>query len=266
MLGLSTKPPSILIIKPTGEVMEIYNNPTMQHEIISRVKQKHNLQTRTRPGLHISDLIYCLTKKYWSVKQPNVEIIDDDALMFAVGLGLERVLLEDSDIRNRPGMVSVDGIYFSADYLIKLNNTLGELKTTRASYNKDGEPSKGYPATWIRQIAGYCYAYGVVKFNLAVYQVIQAKLYTKQINFTQQELDEYWSRYVIPRRDIINNALSVNLPPEPYKYNESWECARCPYQMMCASTMLAAKHGVVNYIPATEPMPDIPASMVVTSE
>lgn len=236
--------------------MEIFDNPTIEKEIISRIKQKFNLQVRSRQGIHLSDLIYCLTKAYWNYKYSKAEISDDNALIFAIGLGLEKVLLEDESNPNRPLSKIVDNISLSSDYLLHIIDALGELKTTRAYYNKDNQPTKGYPMGWIKQMAGYSYAYNQDKYMLAVFQIISAKIIGKEFRFSKDELDKFWNEYIIPRRNILAYAKNNNQIPEPFKYNEPWECNNCSFKLACDAIKNTGA-----YTPCTEPLPTIPESM-----
>ena len=51
--------------------------------------------------------------------------------------------------------------------------------------------------------------------------------------FTQEELEEFWQEYVIPRRDELQKALDEGVPPEAFSWNEDWECAKCEHLLLC---------------------------------
>ena len=236
--------------------MEIIDDSTIVNEITKRIKRKFHLFDNKRVDIHISDLIYCITKKYWKDTQPATQILDDDALMFSIGLGLERVLLEDdANNPNRPPVIAVDGVFFNGDYELTINeDELGELKTTRAYYNKDNVPTHGYPNGWVKQIAGYAYAYKKTNYHLAVFQVISAKLIGKQFKFTQDELDLYWKDYILPRRKAYLEARLYNKPPQPFRYNDGeWECNRCAFQLNCAMSIVNKDYlpEIINKLPDT---------------
>lgn len=253
--------------------MEISNYEPIRQEILDRIAGKY-IESRT--GLHQSELIYCLTKSYYKrMMGDGMKPSDKDILTWIVGLGLEEVLLEqpieEDSIedqkqpiikaflnklkklqikltrKNRPEGKEVDGVSISPDYHSEHLNVFAELKTTRAYYNKEGEPTKGYPFGWIKQIMGYAYAFNVTKFTLVVYQIIQAQMFGKLIEFTQDELNKFWHEYILPRKKILETSLKEKLPPEPFKHNETWECNNCNMRMICE--VITTRKG--QFIPAS---------------
>src|SRR3990167_10345147 len=120
--------------------MQVSIDEKFRAELLQRIKERYKLQGQHRAGTHLSDLIYCLTKSYWK-KTVGVVLTDSEVLLFAVGLGLETVLLENVDDTHRPEPVVLDGIVLSPDYIS--DGTLGELKSTRLYFAKGSiEPSK----------------------------------------------------------------------------------------------------------------------------
>ena len=80
---------------------------------------------------------------------------------------------------------------------------------------------------------------------LAIYQIIQAEIYSKEFQFTDDELNDFWNNYVIPRKLALLESYKANLVPEPFKYNEDWECTNCPFMMHC-TTLQSAGSGYVS--------------------
>jgi hypothetical protein len=228
--------------------MEIEIDDQLEDELLERIKRKYKLFSRKREGLHQSDLIYCITKKYWMDKF-DMQVTNDESLFFAIGLGLEQVLLENGDEQNRPGVIELDGILMSPDYSLVFDGNLAELKSSRISLPAGAiTPTKDWPSSWIKQMKAYTYAKkrGAFpdnikrdnEYRLIVFLVIPAKIASRKFTFTDEELDKHWA-WMLNRKDALEEAQRQDLPPEPYFYVESqskddWECQRCPAQMMCS--------------------------------
>lgn len=238
--------------------MKVEFDQEFEKEVLDRIKRKYNLFTRHREGLHQSDLGYCITRTYWKWHSPDQPTTDDDALLFAIGLALEEVLLENGADTHRPEPVEIDGIWISPDHALQFAHGLAELKSTRISI-PDGEltPKNDWPAGWIRQMKSYTVAQhagawdGVeldLPYRLAVYMVIPAKLAGRKFTFTDQEINEHW-QWMLYRKDALLEAQEQGKPPEPFAYVESqkrddWECVRCPFIVMCDAMKMTG-----NYVP-----------------
>ena len=238
--------------------MEIVDSPELRTEIIKRIAKKFNIggsDEERRENIHASDLIYCLTLSYWKKMTSKLQLhTEKKVLQFAAGLGLEEVLLEDDDSNNRPAPLEVDGIILSADY--EYEGRVGELKTTRAYFNKEGEPSKGYSKGWLKQMAAYAYAHKTQEYYLAVFQIIQAEIFAKKVTFEEQELLDFWNGFMLPRKKALEDALAEGKPPQPFAYNAMWECKNCPMSMTCETNI---EKGEEYYAPKTigENYPDM---------
>lgn len=226
--------------------MEVQFDPEFRAEILNRIRTKYKF-TEQRSEIHLSDLIYCITKAYWK-KTVGIPVSDEEVLLWAIGLGLEEVLLEDGTNRNRPEPVVLNGIVLSPDHIS--GEALAELKSTRMQFSKGAlEPSRGWPEGWIKQMKGYQLAavVGVIPgaeadyYKLAVLQVIGAGLEARRFYFSQEELDELWA-WVEKRRDVLKKALEVKRPPEPFAFTDSgrqddWQCKNCSMQLMCIGAL-----------------------------
>lgn len=210
-------------------------------EILQRIKTKWiESSTRDPFEIHLSDLIYCPTFKYWQGLM-KFNPTDQQVMYWVVGLGLERILLEDTDITNRPDSKQVDDIWVSPDYLMLNEEDLTELKSTRQYLNKEEEPTYGWPDTWIQQMMGYCYVWGRQTYRLAGMFIIPAKLIGRKFTFYTEDLKEFWN-YILDRKAVLQEAWKQQLPPEPFAYAEDWMCKRCPAQMMCDSYKRLGKY------------------------
>lgn len=206
-------------------------------EFMQRIRRKYAGTQRkiSVDGYHLTSLIYCITQAFWRNKIA-FEPTDREVLLWAIGLGLEQVLLEDGNEQNRPVSKVVDGITVSPDYLTLTGDALAELKTNRLSVPKgELEPKNGWPATWIMQMMGYSKAYGLTTYRLGVYLVIAADLLGRRFEFEQKELDIFWAE-MLYRKSKLEEAIEKQLPPEPFAYlgeNGNWQCERCPAITFC---------------------------------
>ena len=217
--------------------MEFSRDPQLEYELSERLRMKY---TQPRPDLHLSDLIGCLTASYFDKWEPVQH--DDKAIMFfAIGFGLEEVILRDDDTPP-PEVVEEDGIHMTMDYISTLGGQPVDLKSTRMRFKDDGTPAKhGWPEHWMKQFKAYAYARQDTRFSVAVIQLIGAELIAGTFNFTWEELEENWY-YILGRRDIWRTAQHTGVPPTPFKFNHgasknSFECknrtSTCRYWLRC---------------------------------
>src|SRR3972149_3270888 len=81
-------------------------------------------------GIHLTELIYCLTASYWKRLDPLPNTGKQDLTM-ALGIGLERVFIAP-EVRAKVG--TKDGIDYSPDFWF--GEIPSEMKTTRMSTKK----------------------------------------------------------------------------------------------------------------------------------
>lgn len=210
--------------------MELVEDPALRQSILDILVEEYKLH-EPRSGIHASDLIYCITKSYWNKVdyQPPTE---SESMMFSIGLGLERVIIQFGATRVAP--LFVEGVHLSPDFLI--NSIHSELKTTRFGVGK-------VPDTWIKQVMAYCYATDIPIYNLAVLHIIQAQLIAYRVVFTQEELEENWG-WMLNRKEVLEDALHTYVEdqshnpaslihPREFTFNEDWECGYCRYKLRC---------------------------------
>lgn len=209
----------------------------------------------TRSGTHLTSLIYCLTRAYWQEVDP-LPPTEDELIMYAIGFGLERVLIS----RDHVEPFEVDGISLSPDFVI--NETYADLKSTRmspegkSSCGVCGEPYTGHskaknghvyvavkagfevPLGWQKQVMGYRHALNLLAgdvaydYSLAILHLIPAQLVALRLTFTQDELEENW-RWLLGRKYTLKHMLHFG-EPEPFKHRlyES-ECDNCRHSLKC---------------------------------
>lgn len=216
--------------------MQITQNPEIVREILDRLVDEY-VEEREYP--HVTQLIYCLTKQYFDITQ-GTQPTDDELMLFAVGWGLERVLLES---HAEPG--EKDGIHYSPDF-ITLRGAKAELKTTRMSSKKTAGPVYELPEGWVKQIMAYCYANGSPKYQLVVLHLMGnyappfPQLVGLTLEFTEEELRLNW-KWLTMRRDLLQVFLDESEPPTPFMNNMDWECQYCRHKIVCDALEIAGR-------------------------
>lgn len=208
--------------------MEKVDNPELTRLILDHLADLYNIK-RQRQGIHLSTLVYCITRAYFDFKI-FLEPTDEEVMLFSLGYGLQDILTpKDAEAP----VIEQDGIIFSPDFVLKVGEArVAELKTTRMSTKRD------FPETWLQYIMGGCFITQVKTYNLSVLHMLgnyappfpQLRSYT--LKFTEDELLDNWS-YLQERKAVLEGALEDNLPPKPFQYCKEWECKNCRYKMHC---------------------------------
>jgi hypothetical protein len=209
--------------------MNIINYPDLANEmydwIIKRVQQLNGVQ-RTA-GIHMTELIYCLTAGYYERLSP-LPYTRESAMTMALGIALERLIIPEE---KRAEVGTCDGIDYSPDFWFR-GDIPSELKTTRMSSNKT--VTREFPETWMQQIMGYCYARKMLEYALATVHIMGnykppfPEILAVKFTFTQQELDNNWKN-LLYRREVYLKAFAEQKPPAPTVWAMKWECQNCRY-------------------------------------
>ncbi len=209
--------------------MDIVDCPELADEtsnwIINRVWEL-TAKSRTA-GIHLTELIYCLTAGYWDKIMP-LSYTKQQALTMTLGIALERVIVPE-DKRAVPG--SCEGIEYSPDFWFR-GDLPSELKTTRMSTKKTR--TRDFPVTWIQQIMGYCYAEKKLEYGLSVVHLMGGysppfpEILAVKFIFTQEELKYNWE-YLMWRKGVYIQGFADQQPPTPTKWCQDWECKYCRY-------------------------------------
>lgn len=221
----------------------------------------------TRPGMHLSSTIYCLTKSFWDRFDPEPPS-EVEVGLWSIGFALERVMI--SKLHVEP--ITLDGITMTPDFT--LDGTLADLKSTRMAptqsdgcavcgtayrgHNRD-ELGHAYEATsrpfvfpigWKRQFMGYRHGLNVTSgtvahdFGVVVMHLIPAGLTTWRVWFTAGELEANW-QWVLTRANELENMMAAQTP-EPFEHlGYEGECKSCRYALKCGLTASLAKFGKV---------------------
>lgn len=211
--------------------MKVLDNPQLKATILRWLSESYLKSTYRPSGMHLTDLIYCLTKSFWDKTDP-LPPSEREVLLFASGLGLERVLIP-KEYKAEP--ILIDNIWVSPDFF---TNIMGELKTTRMSSKK--ALAGDLPETWIEQIKGYAKASNQLSYDLAALCLMGnwhppfPELIGLRLEFEQDEIDSFWAYIMEERLPCLESHLtSPYIPPLPQCYCKDWECKDCRYKMGC---------------------------------
>ena len=221
--------------------------PELREAALNALRAEYQMDEQ-RPGMHQSELGYCLTKSYWRRVDP-LPPTDREVGLWAIGFSMERVLLSRE---TTPEPLVVDGITLSLDTIDLFGPA--DLKTTRMSpegksggcaicgevrkdHSKDHKYEAGektgfeFPDGWKKQFAAYCYGMGIESFGVIVVHLIQPEVTAWRITFTHNELVANWE-WMLDRSNHLESMLAAG-DPQPFRHNEDWECKSCVYYTRC---------------------------------
>lgn len=209
--------------------MEIIDYPELADESYKWLIQRvHELTVPTRSaGIHLTELIYCLSEGYWNRIMP-LPFERQQAITMALGIGFERVIIPEEK-RAKPG--TCEGIDYSPDFWFR-QEMPSELKTTRMSTRKTY--TRDFPDTWIMQIKGYCYAEKKLEYGLSVVHLMGGykppfpEILAVKFKFSQQELKDNWD-FLMYRKDVYIQSFADMRPATPTRWCQQWECQNCRY-------------------------------------
>ncbi len=204
--------------------------------------------------VHLSDMDGCITRKFHEkVSHGTVGKIDDKGVLYMLtGVGFEMYLT--GLVSHMSGQSRIyQGIPMTADY-IKKSGDPAEIKTTRMYPDSNiGLPARnGLPEFWLRRLKGYTIGHGLDHYSLAILYISAASLVGLKFTFDDDELMDFDDEMLLPRAEALRFALDefkrtgIRKPPEPFAYNDAWECLKCPFNMLCAGTQMTG-----DFIPST---------------
>lgn len=239
--------------------MDRVENPQIIRQALNNLQAGYQDDSR-RDCIHLTDLIYCLTRSWFDKRYP-LPPTDEEVLLFALGWGLQKVLVpEDQEAEE----IICDGIHLSPDFM-SIGGVLAELKTTRQSSRRKNESKQYEPSpfseSWVEQMKGYCYAQKLVdygpgsrmlelgsSYDLLVLHMMGnyappfPSLVGWRVTFTPEELKEFWT-YMLERKVILDAAIETEMPPDPFTANKEWECGNCRYASRCQLLVIAKEEG-----------------------
>ena len=215
--------------------MRIEENPALVRETLELLKQEY--MGEPRKGLSLTTLLYCLTKS-WKDKHEPADPNDKELNMWSVGFGLERVLIQSRMVKQ---VWVMDGVTMHPDFLT-LDGVLADLKSTRAGPKPPTFDT--YGGMWLRQFMGYArykirtaIAIGETvdfpyPFDVLTFHVIQAEMKAWRFWFDEAEIEANWE-HVMFRKQVMEVSEMTGVMPEPFAFNEDWECRECRYLLGC---------------------------------
>ena len=213
--------------------MKWARNEEIESEILASLHEDMRDETRTQ--LSVTSLIYCLTKTFYNREMglgANIAPSREQTLLFSTGLGLEDVLLKDRKFTVK-GVH--EGIAYHVDSIGKDYDQLTEFKSTRLSSKKTPDD---FSNSWLRQYKSYLKAEGktgghyIVIHLMGNYAPPFPDLRAYEIEFTQEEIDENWN-WIKGRQATYLDHVERKAVPEPFKFNEDWECTNCEFLGLC---------------------------------
>ena len=212
--------------------MNITENKPLTRLMLDSLATKYKIKEK-RLGIHLSTLIYCLTRQQFDQQQP-VEPTDEEVMLFALGFGLQDVLTPSD--ATMP-VIKKDGVTYSPDFVLALGSGgLTELKTTRMSAKKADQHD--FPETWVEYMKGGCFIKDCETYNLSVLYMMGSysppfpiiRSFTFQ--FDEDELLDNW-QYLMDRKEVYVDALASGELITPYSRCKDWECKYCRYSLIC---------------------------------
>lgn len=209
--------------------MNIAENHELTRLMLDHLADRYNIKQK-REGIHLSTLIYCLTKQRYDISSP-IEPTDEEVMLFALGFGLQDILTPPD--ATTP-ILEKDGVTYSPDFIFKMPGyDLGEMKTTRASAKR--ADNFDFPDTWLEYMKGGCYIRETNTYDLSVLYMMGPPfpiIRSFRFKFTDIELLHSW-QYLMGRKWVFEDSIEKNYLLPPFKYNKQWECKYCRYKLIC---------------------------------
>jgi len=174
---------------------------------------KRRISTTRSPGVHLSSILQYAARTAGILTREDEE--DGMPVRMAVGMAWEEwaVGLWPKKLQWQPGECKRDGIIGSpdgrTDIGMKMESQLEEFKCTWKSLNKYGDILAPLNRMWIWQMAGYCHMMSLTYARLHAmwicgdYRPPNPTYRTYLLQFTRQELEEFWRNVVIANKDKV---------------------------------------------------------------
>lgn len=245
--------------------MKFEESPDLAEVLLRRAHAARERLHPREPGLHASDLIFCLKKAWYknggADTYPAPEPSLADLTLWITGSGHHAVL---EAIGSEPGVITEQSrkvalkirgdtvvMHVTPD-VIDHDKTMVEIKSTRKSSAAEWHELSYY----IEQLAWYTAVWGYVRGVLYVLYLVGnykesrgAILKAYEIEFTPEEL-KAWTLEMASRAELAVGERA----PNPWRY--AWECGYCPYASArggpCDQDVLAkGRDGDKSYIKQT---------------
>ena len=209
--------------------MEWTENPSIAARILQGLGDELEEGGRAKPLPHLMELVQCLTKSYNNRNQ-SLPLTPKEIGFFTAGRAVEAFILQKAKQHSVRG--EFEGVNYEVDFL-HLDGRVGELKSTRISTKKD---PKDFPDTWTKQILGYMKCRGETKGVVVIFHIIPVELRSWEVEASELDINENWT-WIQRRKHTYQEFMDKAETPEPFLYNEAWECKDCRYKLVCDITV-----------------------------
>jgi hypothetical protein len=226
-------------------------DPAARRKHLDLLLAKYMDEDRTQE-IHLMELYHCLTKG-WYDKHDALPLTEKEILMFSVGFAFEQVYLRNEDKPNPPPKRELFGIHMSPDHEAYPGRE-EDFKTTAMWKGDDGSPRRGWPAAWLYQFSMYGLSQVLpadtdvnsdweslvpedIFYDVAILYLNAARDFEViTLKFTKDEVLQ--AAYTALDRKAIYERYT-DTPPEPFKFNEDYECEHCRYLLRCRAAQTA---------------------------
>ena len=214
--------------------MKVYENQPLAERIIRDAEERRTSRNPRAPGIHASNLVYCL-RQGWLNRRYGLEGKEPDVLssetltMFLTGHGYHALLEEgNTEVEVQLHLPNGQSITCTIDYLLPNDITPWEVKSTRYSSAKSPEDI----AQYVDQLGIYCLAQRsrrgvlvVLHLNGDYRENRGSVLKVWEVEFSNEELVG-WALELQRRYDILVDDSQI--PDEDFEHYD-WECKYCQY-------------------------------------
>jgi CRISPR/Cas system-associated exonuclease Cas4 (RecB family) len=203
--------------------LDYRENPAVSDQLIRAVQARTEELDAREPGLHSSDLIYCLRKAWYRLNgEVEAERTTDGNLTLLIGKGFH-TLLEQGKAEDRVILDTAAGPVHGTIDIVEYEDGLPipvELKSTRARAKKPPIDSPHY----LEQLATYCVMLGVTLGRLIVVHLSEPTIKAWDVEFAKSELDQ-WADELESRALIVADTQLHPMPGDHW----GWECKYCSF-------------------------------------
>lgn len=228
-----------------GDTLIITEDPVLREQALKALAEEYGMNSR-RPGIHQSEVSYCLSKAFWERTSP-LPLTEKEILLFSIGFSMERVILAREET---PKELILDGISCSLDTINLFGSA--DLKTTRMrAKGRKGEDGFQPPEGWKKQFMAYRYALNRTEedkhwpnyvhhndmpgyahdFGVIIIHLVEPEISAYRFQFSDEEMEANWAR-LMTRKTQLESMLETN-DPRPFTTNSDWECTHCRYKLQC---------------------------------
>jgi hypothetical protein len=208
--------------------------PILAERLIRDAEERRQQRQPRAPGIHASDLVYCLRQKWlmrkYHLENQEADILSTDTLtLFLTGHAFHALLEHgDSEVETQLVLPGGHTITCTIDYIVPPDISPWEVKSTRYSAAKTPEDI----ASYIDQLGTYCLARRSSQGYLVILHLNgdyrenrKPVLKVWRIVFEPRELAQ-WAVELGRRYEIV--ADTTQIPDADFEHYD-WECQYCPF-------------------------------------